>query len=390
MSIDWSIEDLRKIVNLLHTGYNHVNWIWHGGEVTLMGLDWFRKAQEVFLEFPELSIKQSMQSNLTNINQEWHSVLRDFDISVGTSYDPLTENRIGSDKTLEVMSKLSSLGVICVINSSNYFKLIEIYEWFKDRGNVTSFRLNDLYPLPDRPRIDVPAEEQLKYWTKYFDYYVDDCNDKVSDSGLNEILELLLFGETTVCKHSNCIGKWLSINSEGNIGFCDLDCYSDMMLNIDSVGDIRDVWNSDKYKIYREQVSHRHDNLCSKCSIFRICLGACSARCGVYGGGDCSINYPHQCELIKGKMIKVYSWLRELDFTKKIKIKKSLGTKVLSSLNFIPKDVGLRWDGTFECEEFQMYIKLLEIERRMPVPDLKGYLRNQENMRKSFLRGELA
>ena len=65
-----------------------VEFVWHGGEPTLLGVDFFRRAVE--LQKPlraRKEIRNSLQTNAMRLDDEWCAFFRDNDFFVGVSLD---------------------------------------------------------------------------------------------------------------------------------------------------------------------------------------------------------------------------------------------------------------------------------------------------------------
>ncbi len=75
---------------------------WQGGEPTLMGLDFFRRAMELVERYrrPGMAIEHSIQTNGTLLTPEWAAFFRDHQVLVGLSMDgpPDIHDRYRVDK----------------------------------------------------------------------------------------------------------------------------------------------------------------------------------------------------------------------------------------------------------------------------------------------------
>jgi uncharacterized protein len=72
-----------------HAGLPEVVMAWQGGEPTMMGLDFFRRAAELQSEYarPGQRILNTLQTNGTLLNDEWGVFLKENDFLVGISID---------------------------------------------------------------------------------------------------------------------------------------------------------------------------------------------------------------------------------------------------------------------------------------------------------------
>lgn len=71
------------------TEYDHVNFIWHGGEPTLLPISFYEKAflVQARLRRPGQKIKNSFQTNATKLTPAWARFFRTNKIQVGISID---------------------------------------------------------------------------------------------------------------------------------------------------------------------------------------------------------------------------------------------------------------------------------------------------------------
>ena len=67
------IDLLEKTIKISLKGFKNITWIWHGGEATLMGKDFFVKAKELFDKYKtdEHNIEFLIQSNGKNISDTY-------------------------------------------------------------------------------------------------------------------------------------------------------------------------------------------------------------------------------------------------------------------------------------------------------------------------------
>ncbi len=69
--------------------HSSVEFVWHGGETTLLPIEWYRRAMVLQARFrrPGQAIRNSLQTNATRLNDEWGRFLRDNHFTVGVSLD---------------------------------------------------------------------------------------------------------------------------------------------------------------------------------------------------------------------------------------------------------------------------------------------------------------
>jgi uncharacterized protein len=128
---------------------DEVVFAWQGGEPTLMGIDFFEKAVALQKKYAAgKSIKNTIQTNGTLLNDDWCEFLATHHFLVGLSLDgpePIHDQyRIdrGGKPTFEfVMRGLSLLkkhqvdfNVLACVTRESAYKPLEIYHFFKEQG----------------------------------------------------------------------------------------------------------------------------------------------------------------------------------------------------------------------------------------------------------------
>ena len=129
---------------------NEIFFSWHGGEPTLAGLDFYRKAvtiQEAYMPAGR-TIRNGIQTNATLITEEWGKFFLDENFYVGISldgpehYHNFSRTHGGGNGTFEEVMRgleiLKSYNVphefLCVVSNSNVSAPLELYRFFKALG----------------------------------------------------------------------------------------------------------------------------------------------------------------------------------------------------------------------------------------------------------------
>ncbi|EGM2345321.1 anaerobic sulfatase maturase [Salmonella enterica] len=138
------------IKNYIDSSANDVNFTWQGGEPTLAGLDFFRKAIVWQQEFAgDKKINNALQTNGIFLNKDWCSFLKENNFLVGISIDGPEQlhdryRTTGSGKGTfkKVMAAISLLkeyeipfNTLTVINNFNVLNPLEVYDFLKDIGS---------------------------------------------------------------------------------------------------------------------------------------------------------------------------------------------------------------------------------------------------------------
>lgn len=121
---------------------------WQGGEPTLRGVDFFRRAIEITdqLARPGQRVRHSLQTNATLLDDEWCELLQQHDVLVGVSIDGPADlhdahrvniaGRGTHDMVKRGWDLLQQHGVeanvLCTVNSANADEPLRVYRHFRD------------------------------------------------------------------------------------------------------------------------------------------------------------------------------------------------------------------------------------------------------------------
>jgi uncharacterized protein len=125
-----------------------IRFSWHGGEPTVLGLDYFRKIVALQRKHTpsDKSIMNGMQTNGTLLDEEWCRFLSDESFAVGISLDGPKEMhdryRLTKDQKSTFEDTMRGYGllrkhgvncdILCVVNAHNVQHPTEVYRFFKE------------------------------------------------------------------------------------------------------------------------------------------------------------------------------------------------------------------------------------------------------------------
>jgi uncharacterized protein len=126
----------------------HVTFGWQGGEPTLMGLDFFRKAVEFQKKYSPAGMKvdNALQTNATLLDDEWCQFFKENQFLIGASldgpkeiHDTYRRNKGGTGtfdavvRGLELLKKYGvETNILCTVHAANASHPLEIYRFFRD------------------------------------------------------------------------------------------------------------------------------------------------------------------------------------------------------------------------------------------------------------------
>lgn len=333
-----SIDKVDRMIELAAKHAREVTIIWHGGEPTLAGVDFYKRIyEEVFPKYPYACFFTDLQTNGTLIDDNWISLAKKYNIGIGSSYNATNEdlrhttedNVLGSKKhnihnTLDNVKKARDselpIGVIDVITKENFRNLIDVYEFYKKEGVNSCF--NEVHNAGEAEKHDflfMTKEEQEEYteiMSKYFAHWARDIDDGCyTDRFASEYIQILFTGSSNVCHNSShCVNHWVGVNSNGDIFPCDraLRDKKYRIGNINEFNSFLEAYNSEKYINYADERECKLITYCSKCNIVDYCHGNCP-MIDIDENNSAAIPNKYSCQMVHIHLLCAYKALIGLD-----------------------------------------------------------------------------
>ncbi|MGM0445199.1 MAG: anaerobic sulfatase maturase [Bacillota bacterium] len=272
----------------IHPGIN-IPFIWQGGEPTLRGLDFFKKAvlfQNKYLPDGK-RYSNSIQTNGVNLDEEWIKLFKKEEFLVGLSLDGpenihryyrTDENRnTHFNKIIDNLKMLQKYNIdtniLCVVNNVNIKKPIEIYKFFK-KLNVNYIQFIPLVELNNSNYL-IKAEEYGDFLINFFDKWIQDGYGEIHIQIFEEILNAWYTGNTNTCYfHKEC-GNSLVLEHNGDLYTCDHFVNENNKLGNINQTTLRTLVTSAKRKEFGKNKLNNLSEKCNECKYYFICHGGC-------------------------------------------------------------------------------------------------------------------
>ena len=306
-----SLKATREIIDhtakLVADFTDEAQWIWHGGEPTLMGKQFYRDIQDVFYNHYQCEFRQGMQSNgvLASLDYDWVDTLNSLGIDLGLSFDGYTQYiRMGDNFTQEelidryfnLMSYIQktnknkqSSGAITVVHAKNIDRLIDMYELYKVRlpDSVPAFNFVFNAVGNHTHGLGISREDYVTHFSAYCEHlWLDASSNSIMERTVNQFIIMLFSAEKhSLCTYIDCRGGWLGIQPDGGIIYCDRELADKYTVgNIMDYNSIEDIYNSKGFKTMFADIGIRL-SYCTKCPYFEFCGGNCNSNHGTYNDG---------------------------------------------------------------------------------------------------------
>jgi uncharacterized protein len=288
---------LRQIKDcFLYDPKQRLTIIWHGGEPLLWGI---KNYEEIFAymakEFEGCQYKNSMQTNLSLINEEIIDLFLKYNVHAGFSLDGPKEihdsQRVNpkGEGTFDIIMEKAALckkkklriGCIVVASKKHIGKIPELYQFMCE--NDIGFKFNPLFNAGEaKKNIDeygLTPDEYAAMFTELFDLWFYDNDHKSANSIFTEMASNLITKKTSGCSFGkNCQDTFLAVSPNGDVVPCGRFCDNDLIQY--SYGNLhKERLEAILPKIKESDVYNRYKRIeesdCGKCDYFEVCHGGC-------------------------------------------------------------------------------------------------------------------
>lgn len=275
------ISTVKHLFDITTPYYKNINVIWHGGEPLLAGLDFYKEVIKIQKEY-NCKFTNSIQSNLTLLNQETADFLVENNIAISGSYDGVCNEMLRgrSKDILEgrqlIVEKGKTCGFIMVVSNQNIDNLIESYLFFKNMGVNVSLNLYLDQKDNERSKLQLEENVAIQRLCELFDYWAADITGKIHISYFKHILDFILLRKKNICSFTSCLGRWIGVHHDGTLGPCNRYFPKEYCFgNVNDYSDIGEAFESEGFVNLLKKAIIRREK-CKSCEIFDFCSGGCN------------------------------------------------------------------------------------------------------------------
>ena len=291
-----------------------VEFVWQGGEPTLLGVDFFKRVVELQRPFmKQKTISNALQTNGTMLTEEWCRFLKKHNFMVGISidgpkdvHDRYRRDRTGKGTFDKVMQGLKLLqkhkvdyNVLASVARETARHPLEVYRFLKGEGiefiqfapvvermpNACSTRYGLRLAAPaslDREEQQtevtpwsVIPEEYGDFLIAIYEEWVRHDVGKVFVMNFEWALNAWIGNPSPVCIHAEQCGRSVVIEHNGDVYACDHCVYPEYRLgNIvsDSLAVMAERSRQSGFGVTKETALPRW---CRECKVLAACRGGC-------------------------------------------------------------------------------------------------------------------
>ena len=272
-----------------------VSYAFQGGEPTLRGLDFFRKAVAYQKQYNKhgIQVHNAFQTNAYLIDDEWCRFFKENNFLVGVSLDGTREihdayrhGKNGAptyDRVVEATKRLDKYGVdyniLTVVNRKVVENIEEIYENYRDHGWKYQQYIACLDPLGEphgQNEYALHPEEYGAFLIRLFDmWYADLQEERQPYIRMFENYVSILMGYCPeACDQRGTCGIQYVVEADGGVYPCDFYMTDEYLLG--NFNDCRlDAIDERRREIAFVERSQKLSPECKKCRYYHICRGGC-------------------------------------------------------------------------------------------------------------------
>lgn len=289
-----------------------INFSWHGGEPTILGLDYFRKIVDLQRKHrpSHQRIKNGIQTNGTLLDEGWCRFLAEESFSVGISLDGPQEmhDRYRVTKGEKPTYRQAMRGyellrqhripcdILCVVHAENVRYPIQVYRFFKEiKAQYIEF-LPLVEPQPDNEgsvsHRSVSAEAFGRFLCTIFDEWIREDIERIKVQIFEEAARTAFGQEHSLCIFRRSCGDVPVIEHNGDFFSCDHFVDPEHRLGNIREAPLVDLLESPAQRAFGQAKWDTLPRLCRTCEVLNMCHGGCPKdRILRTPDGEAGLNY---------------------------------------------------------------------------------------------------
>ncbi len=288
-----SAETLERLVQgYMRTTQPQYAFGWQGGEPTLMGLDFFRRAVALQKQHGRdgAVVGNGLQTNATLIDAEFAAFLAEYNFLVGVSVDGPAEihdhfrlDAGGGGSHAQVMRGIGQLeaaraefNILTLVSQSNVRQADTVYSYLTDHDWLYHQYIPcvEFDPQGQLLPFAIDGEAWGEFMCRIFDRWHAGDTRRVSVRHFDAVLARLLDGHAPACYLGTNCCQYFVVEYNGDIFPCDF--FVDRRLLLGNLA--RDTWESlQQSPVYLEFGAQKRqwNPACDTCSCVELCAGDC-------------------------------------------------------------------------------------------------------------------
>jgi uncharacterized protein len=269
---------------------NLLTFTWHGGEPTILGKRFYKKAWSSLANIKDIHVINKLQTHLCNLDEEWIALIKKYGVQVGSSVDPIDQGiRLFRGRSMfpQVMKNFAratdqglGIGFVYVVSPRNMNRVGDFYTFIKNltaRAKApVAYKINQLYAsgrasFSRNPALLISAEQYGRFLIEFWNLIKNDR----SQPHVSPFTEWINRRGMS-CEHAGgCCEHFLTIDGAGDVYNCGryFD-YGSSLGNIFKAPLEKILMNSRRISLF-ERGAKLMSNQCRGCLAWDFCHGGC-------------------------------------------------------------------------------------------------------------------
>jgi len=273
---------------------------WQGGEPTLMGLDFFRRAVAAEKKYAGhgIRVENTLQTNGVLINEEWCRFMHENNFLVGLSldgprqmHDAFRRDKRGKsvfDRVVRAARLMQDhkveYNILCTVNSVNSMHPHEVYRFFRDELGA---RYLQFIPIVERDNEtgnqegtgvtnrSVEPAQYGRFLIDIFDEWVRRDVGTMFIQFFDGVLASWLRGYSTLCILRPTCGQGVALEHNGDVYSCDHYVEPRYLLGNITETPLAELVSSEQQRSFGRAKSETLPRYCRECRFLFTCYGEC-------------------------------------------------------------------------------------------------------------------
>jgi uncharacterized protein len=263
---------------------------WQGGEPTLMGLNFYRRAVAVEKKYakPGVKIVNTLQTNGILLDDKWCEFLHKNGFLVGLSidgpkhlHDKYRKDKAGKSVFSKVVNAVRLLqkhkvefNILCTVNSANSLYPLKVYRFFRDELKAEYIQFIPVVER-DNESCSVQSEQYGQFLIEIFDEWIERDVGSMFVQMFDGVLAAWLRGYSTLCILRSYCGESVALEHNGDVYSCDHYVEPDYLLGNIAETSLLDLVGSKQQYAFGKMKSDTLPTYCRNCEFLFTCHGGC-------------------------------------------------------------------------------------------------------------------
>jgi uncharacterized protein len=268
-----------------------VHFEWHGGEPTLLGLDYFRsivRMQRAHLP-PGRAVSNGLQTNGLLLDGAWAGFLAKEGFSVGLSLDGPAELHDAFRRDVnggatharveQAYALLRERGVfvncLCVLHARNTPQPDVVYDYFRGLG-ATHVQFLPFVPAHDGVGFAAAEPRAIgEFLCRVFDRWIREDVGRIVIQNIDEALRPIYGLPHALCVHRETCGEVAVLERDGGFYACDHFVDADHLVGNLRERSLEDCANDPRMIAFGNAKRETLPRTCRECDLLSSCNGGC-------------------------------------------------------------------------------------------------------------------